>query len=171
MKSNKSISWIFFGQIPFFAISKLAKKQFLNWEKGKNCQKCNFTKKFFWFISFHEFFCLDFFKFSGQLCLWGKHCDFPKLPVFADIRVLCNYCSQIQTCFSWIFASQVSPPPVFQSPGYEDGIQVFWHSMTNLKYLRIHIVNIYVMKKVGRMKMPTQILCARQQAKLEYTSY
>ena len=34
VKSNKSISRIyFFGQIPFFAISKLAKNQFLNWEK------------------------------------------------------------------------------------------------------------------------------------------
>ena len=31
-----------FDQIPFFAISKLAKNQFLNWG---NCQKCNFTKK------------------------------------------------------------------------------------------------------------------------------
>ena len=31
VKSNKSISRI--GQIPFFAISKMAKNQFLNWEK------------------------------------------------------------------------------------------------------------------------------------------
>ena len=30
VKSNKSIPQIFFGQIPFFAISKLAKNQFLN---------------------------------------------------------------------------------------------------------------------------------------------
>ena len=43
VKSNKSISRIiFFDQIPFFAIPKMAKKQFLNWENG---QKCNFTKK------------------------------------------------------------------------------------------------------------------------------
>ena len=33
MKSNKSSSRFFFDQIPFFAISKMAKKQFLNWEK------------------------------------------------------------------------------------------------------------------------------------------
>ena len=33
MKSNKSISRNFFEQIPFFAISKMAKNQFLNWEK------------------------------------------------------------------------------------------------------------------------------------------
>ena len=34
VKSNKSISWnIFFDQIPFFAISKMAKYLFLNWEK------------------------------------------------------------------------------------------------------------------------------------------
>ena len=41
----------FTGQIPFFfAISKLAKNQFLNWEKVKNCQKCYFTKKKFFLI-------------------------------------------------------------------------------------------------------------------------
>ena len=34
MKSNKSISQKnFVDQIPFFAISKMAKNQFLNWEK------------------------------------------------------------------------------------------------------------------------------------------
>ena len=33
VQSNKSISRIFFDQIPFFAISKMAKNQFLNWEK------------------------------------------------------------------------------------------------------------------------------------------
>ena len=27
-----------------------------------------FHAKIFWFIWFHEFFCLDFFKFSGPLC-------------------------------------------------------------------------------------------------------
>ena len=34
VKSNKSISRIFFDQIPFFAISKMAKNQFLNWGKS-----------------------------------------------------------------------------------------------------------------------------------------
>ena len=33
VKSNKSISRKFFYQNPFFAISKMAKNQFLNWEK------------------------------------------------------------------------------------------------------------------------------------------
>ena len=34
LKSNKSISKnFFFDQIPFYAISKMAKNQFLNWEK------------------------------------------------------------------------------------------------------------------------------------------
>ena len=34
VKSNKAISRKkFFDQIPFFAISKMAKNQFLNWEK------------------------------------------------------------------------------------------------------------------------------------------
>ena len=51
-----------------FAISKMAKNQFLNWEKVWNCQKCNFTKKN-WFIWFHEFFfCPDFLKFSVPRC-------------------------------------------------------------------------------------------------------
>ena len=46
VKSNKSISRKkFFDQIPFFAISKKGKNQFLNQEKVWNCQKCNFTKK------------------------------------------------------------------------------------------------------------------------------
>ena len=48
VKSNNSISRKnFFDQFAFFAISKMAKYQFLNWEKVKNCQKCNFTKKNF----------------------------------------------------------------------------------------------------------------------------
>ena len=58
----------FFDQIPFFAISKMAKNQFLTLEKVYNCQKCNFTKKNSWFIWFHEFFCLNFLKFFGPLC-------------------------------------------------------------------------------------------------------
>ena len=33
VKLNKSISRIFLDQIPFFAISKMPKNQFLNWEK------------------------------------------------------------------------------------------------------------------------------------------
>ena len=57
VKSNKSISWKNFpDRIPFFDISKMAKNQFLNWEKFLNCQKSNFTKKtfliFFYFRSF-----------------------------------------------------------------------------------------------------------------------
>ena len=37
-----------FDQIPVFAISKMAKNQFLNWEKVRTCQKCNFMKWAFW---------------------------------------------------------------------------------------------------------------------------
>jgi len=33
LKSNKLFHEIFLDQIPFFAISKIAKNQFLNWEK------------------------------------------------------------------------------------------------------------------------------------------
>ena len=39
----------------------------INFWTGKTTKKCNFTKIIFWLIWFHEFFCLDFFKFSGPL--------------------------------------------------------------------------------------------------------
>ena len=47
------------------------KSIFCNFKNRKSLKllKCNFTKKIFWFIWFHEFFCLDFFKFSGLLCV------------------------------------------------------------------------------------------------------
>ena len=49
----------YLDQIPIFAISKIAKNQFLKWEKVENCQKCNFT----------SFFASTFFKFSGRCAL------------------------------------------------------------------------------------------------------
>ena len=39
----------------------MAKNQFFNWEKVKKMPKCNFTKKKFWFIWFHDFFLLALF--------------------------------------------------------------------------------------------------------------
>ena len=51
-----------FDQIPFFAISKMAKIQFLNWE---NCQKCNFTKKK-----------IDLFDFTS-FCAWTFYIFWP----------------------------------------------------------------------------------------------
>ena len=58
VKSNKSISRkILFDLNPFFAISKMAKNHFLNWENMfLNCQKCKFTKKFFDLFDFTSFF-------------------------------------------------------------------------------------------------------------------
>ena len=54
VKSNKSISWKFFlTNFHFFAISKMAKYQFLLQEKVSKCQKCNFTKFFCDYFS-HE---------------------------------------------------------------------------------------------------------------------
>ena len=48
VKSNKSISRFFFEQIPFLAISKMAKNQFLNWDgkKFKTVRNAN-SQKFF----------------------------------------------------------------------------------------------------------------------------
>ena len=44
----------------------MAKNQFLNWEKLKNCQKCNFTKKNFDLFDFTNFL-PGLLKFSGLL--------------------------------------------------------------------------------------------------------
>merc|ERR1719479_371252 len=60
LKSNKSISpKKIIDQIPFFAISKMAKNKILTWE---NCQKCNFMKKrdLFDFTSFFSWTSLSF---------------------------------------------------------------------------------------------------------------
>ena len=62
MKSNKSISRkIFLTKFHFFQFPKWPKISF--WT-GKNIKT---AKIFFWFIWFHKFFYLDFFKFSGPL--------------------------------------------------------------------------------------------------------
>ena len=53
-KVNKPISRFFFCQIPFFAISKLAKNQFLNWGKLPKMQ-------------FHEKKVFDLFDFTSFL--------------------------------------------------------------------------------------------------------
>ena len=50
----------YFDQIPFFAISKMAKNQFLKLGKSLKLPKMQFHEKNSWFIWFHEFFCLDF---------------------------------------------------------------------------------------------------------------
>ena len=48
MKSNKYISQkIFFDQIPFFAISKMAKNPFLNWGKSLKLPKMQFHEECF----------------------------------------------------------------------------------------------------------------------------
>ena len=53
-----------FRQIPLFAISKMAKNQFLKWEKVENCQKCNFTNflKLIFMENIQKFREIDFTK-------------------------------------------------------------------------------------------------------------
>ena len=64
VKSNKSISRMFLDHNPFFAISKMAKNQFV--KKFKTAKKATSRTK--WAIfDFTSFFCLEFFKFSGPL--------------------------------------------------------------------------------------------------------
>ena len=55
VKSNKSISRNFYWKNSFFAISKIAKNQFLNWE---NCQNNVSSRKFFFY--FTSFFAWTF---------------------------------------------------------------------------------------------------------------
>ena len=50
MKSNKSISRNLFDQIPPLAISKMAKNQFLKWEKVFKTAKNAISQKIFGFI-------------------------------------------------------------------------------------------------------------------------
>jgi len=89
VKLNNAISRKkFFYQIPFFAISKMAKNQFLNREKVQNCQKYNFPEIFSWFIWFQEFFCLDFFKFSDPLCLNALF-----FSLFSNMHYWRNWCT------------------------------------------------------------------------------
>ena len=95
---------MFFDQIPFFAITKMAKNQFLNWD---NYQKCNFTKKNNWFIWFYQVFCLDFFIFSGPLwylfrqypCLSFRYCSI-SMQVNGDEWIIrCHRCVAI---YEWV---------------------------------------------------------------------
>ena len=64
-------------QNPFFVISKMAKNQFLNWEKVYKCQKCNFTKKklnqVFNFTSFFFFFAWTFINFLARYTMNSTH--------------------------------------------------------------------------------------------------
>ena len=71
VKSNISISQInFLAKFHFFAISKMAKNQFLKWGKNLKVPK---MREFF-------FFCLDFLKFSGPLWLHPWSISSFKLP-------------------------------------------------------------------------------------------
>ena len=70
VKSNKSISRKnFFDQIQFFAISKMAKNQFLNWE---NCQKCNFTEFFFNYLISRVFLAWTFLNLLASCVISRK---------------------------------------------------------------------------------------------------
>ena len=67
MKSNKSISWIFFWPNSIFCDFKNGQKSIFELEKSLKLPNCIFQKKSLWFTWFHDFFCLDFFSFSGPL--------------------------------------------------------------------------------------------------------
>ena len=64
VKSNKSISREnFLAKFHFLQFQKWPKINFWTVKKFKN----TISRKKNWFIWFYEFFCLDFFKFSGLL--------------------------------------------------------------------------------------------------------
>ena len=67
MKSNKSISRTFFGQISFLAVSKITKNQFLNWEKSSKLPKMQFHEKKIGFFFISRVFLPGFLKFSDPL--------------------------------------------------------------------------------------------------------
>ena len=65
----------FFREIAFLAVLNFFPVQKLIFGQFWNCKKMEFHEKnFFWLIWFHEFFCLNFFKFSGLLCSEGLFC-------------------------------------------------------------------------------------------------
>ena len=68
MKSNKSISRLFLTKIHFLPFQKWPKINIWTGKKFKTAKYAISRKKFFDNIWFHEFFWLDFFKFSGPLC-------------------------------------------------------------------------------------------------------
>ena len=68
VKSNKSISQFFFDQIPFFAILKMAKTQFLKWEKNLKLSRMQFHKKMFLIYWFSRVF------LPGLLLNFLAHC-------------------------------------------------------------------------------------------------
>ena len=85
MKSNKLISGIIFlTKFHFLQFQKGPKINFWTGKKVKTAKKGNFIIKFFWFIWFHEFFCLDFFKYSGPMWLIRK--------------IYIDYCSKVHIC-------------------------------------------------------------------------
>ena len=60
--SRKKIS----DQIPFFAISKMAKNQFLNWGKSLKLPEMQFHEKKFDLFDFTSFFALAFLNFLAR---------------------------------------------------------------------------------------------------------
>ena len=68
VKSNKSISHKkSFYQIPYFAISKMAKNQFLNWGKSLKLPKVQFhEKKIFGLFDFMSFFAWTLLNFLAR---------------------------------------------------------------------------------------------------------
>ena len=84
VKSNKSIS-------RNFILTKFHFLQFQKWPKinfwtrrSLKLSKMQFHESNLWFIWFHEFFCLDFFKFSGPLC--------NTYLVFFALSAICLFC-------------------------------------------------------------------------------
>ena len=102
-----------------FAILKIAKNQFLNWEKVLNCQKCNFTKKIFLNI-FHEkiqknkkivkliyylisrVFCLDFFSPVRKM-IFGHFCNCKRWNMVKKNFMKLIYYLISRVFLAWIF--------------------------------------------------------------------
>jgi len=56
----------FFDQIPFFAISEMAKIQFLKWEKSFKLSKIQFHQDFFYLFDFMSLFAWTLLNFLAH---------------------------------------------------------------------------------------------------------
>ena len=99
VKWNKSISrTIFLTKFHFLQFHKWPKINFWTGGKSLKLPRMQFYEKNVWFIWFHEFFCLDFFKFSGLLCATENS---KRSYIMAAKWSECNFFFRIRLHGSW----------------------------------------------------------------------
>ena len=136
VKSNKSISRFFFDQIPFFAISKMAKNQFLYWKKFKTAKNAISRNIFIWFHKFYYVFSLPKMKilWSRSCCCWnnGKYMWIKAEHNFKKIDAMGEMWRLSPPDGDWCFLDR-------RSPGH-----------------KISAKNQYHLNRVSRLEAPTK---------------